>query len=78
MITYQEMVIDESRLQPVREALYHSNGPGYYIFRRFLPPEFTRHIAVGLPCRVIGRVQMKKLGHVILRHPEQVKEKGFT
>lgn len=44
MITYQEMVIDESRLQPVREALYHSNGPGYYIFRRFLSPEFTRHI----------------------------------
>lgn len=35
-------------------------------------------IAVGLPCRVIGRVQMKKLGHVILRYPEKVKEKGCT
>lgn len=38
------MSIAEEDLGPVREAIYHSRGPGYYLFRGFLDPAAVAHL----------------------------------
>ena len=43
-INYESMVIDQSRLLPIRKAIYHSQGPGYYLFPQFIPSDFCDHI----------------------------------
>ncbi|MCH8317435.1 MAG: hypothetical protein IIA88_02900, partial [Bacteroidetes bacterium] len=43
-ITYYDTLIDESKLKPIRQALYHSQGPGYYVFPQYITKEFTKHI----------------------------------
>lgn len=44
-ISYDSITLPEDALKYIRHALYHSESPGYFIFRNFISPEFVRHIA---------------------------------
>ena len=41
---FQQLTITEEELHPIRMELYHSSGPGYAIFPRFVSPEVADHI----------------------------------
>lgn len=41
---FRSLAIPEEALRPIRHDLYHSSGPGYYVFRNFLDPEIAAHM----------------------------------
>ena len=44
MIKYNHFNIDEKILSKIRKEIYHSSGPGYYVFKNFINKEFLIHI----------------------------------
>ena len=36
--------LDDEVLHSIRREVYHSEGPGYFVFRKFIPIEYTKHI----------------------------------
>lgn len=44
MIDYVSMLPSEGELKDVRQALYHSKGPGYFVFRNFIDDVFVQHM----------------------------------
>ena len=44
MIKYNHFNIDEKILSKIRKDIYHSSGPGFYVFKNFINKEFLIHI----------------------------------
>lgn len=71
-IKYQNLTINDENLKEIRKELYHSEGSGYYVFRNFLPDNFTDHI-VEFWCRTIvpkyttNRYSIKNKSKVIVQ-----------
>jgi hypothetical protein len=43
-LDFENLGIPEEDLAPARRAIYHSEGPGYFVFRNFLSPALARHV----------------------------------
>jgi hypothetical protein len=43
-LDFNALAIPEDALQPIRRELYHSDGPGYHVFRNFLDPRIAAHM----------------------------------
>ncbi|OEK05230.1 hypothetical protein [Roseivirga misakiensis] len=43
-MNYSDLIIPANDLIQIRKKLYHSEGPGYYVFQDFIDPAFTSHI----------------------------------
>jgi hypothetical protein len=44
MITYEEISVTDAALQPVRNALYADDQPGYYVFKGFLSDKVVQEM----------------------------------
>ncbi len=43
-LDFRHLAIPEEALAPVRWSIYHSEGPGYYVFSNYLSQPLARHI----------------------------------
>lgn len=41
---FNSLAVPEEALRPIRRDIYHSSGPGFYVFRNFLGPEIAAHM----------------------------------
>ena len=44
MFTYDALALSDDQFHKIRKAIFHSTGPGYYLFKAFLTPEQTDHL----------------------------------
>jgi hypothetical protein len=43
-LSVKSAYLDDEIIHSIRMKLYHSSGPGYVVFRQFIPSEYSRHI----------------------------------